>query len=68
MLILGFGFVWWHFRNPTNDGLPPEEPTGYESPLMWLWFRNSPKLKTQATATDIALAWLALRPRAVGTT
>jgi membrane protease YdiL (CAAX protease family) len=51
MLILGVGFVWWHFRTPTKDGLSPKEPTGYESPLMWLWFRNTPKLKTPATAT-----------------
>ena len=34
MLILGVGFVWWHFRTPTKDGLSPKEPTGYESPLM----------------------------------
>jgi hypothetical protein len=33
----------------TKDGLSPKEPTGYESPLMWLWFRNTPKLKTPAT-------------------
>jgi membrane protease YdiL (CAAX protease family) len=51
MLSLGVGFVWWHFRTPTKDGLPPKEPTGYESPVMWLWFRNIPKLKTSATAT-----------------
>ena len=51
MLILGGGFVWWHFRTPTKDGLSPKEPTGYESPVMWLWFRNTPKLKTRATAT-----------------
>jgi hypothetical protein len=48
MLILGVGFVWWHFRTPTKDGLSPKEPTGYESPLMWLWFRNTRKLKTPA--------------------
>jgi membrane protease YdiL (CAAX protease family) len=51
MLILGVGFVWWHFRTPTKDGLSPKEPTGDESPLMWLWFRNAPKLKTPAPAT-----------------
>jgi membrane protease YdiL (CAAX protease family) len=51
MLILGVGFVWWHFRTPTKDALSPREPTGYESPLMLLWFRNAPKLKTPATAT-----------------
>jgi hypothetical protein len=51
MLILGVGFVWWHFRTPTKDGLSPKEPTGDESPVMWLWFRNTPKLKTPATAT-----------------
>ena len=51
MLILGGGFVWWHFRTPTKDGMSPKEPTGYESPPMWLWFRNTPKLKTPATAT-----------------
>ena len=51
LLILGVGFVWWHFRTPTKDGLTPKEPTGYESPLMWLWFRNAPKLKTPAPAT-----------------
>ena len=51
MLILGVGFVWWHFRIPTKDGLSPKEPTGYESPLMWLWFRNAPKLKAAAPAT-----------------
>jgi hypothetical protein len=51
MLILGVGFVWWHFRTPTKDGLSPKEATGYESPLMWLWFRNTPKLKTPAPAT-----------------
>jgi membrane protease YdiL (CAAX protease family) len=51
MLILGVGFVWWHFRTPAKDGLSPKEPTGYESPLMWLWFRNAAKLKTAATAT-----------------
>jgi membrane protease YdiL (CAAX protease family) len=51
MLILGVGFVWWHFRTPTKDSLSPKEPTGYESPVMWLWFRNTPKLKTPAAAT-----------------
>jgi hypothetical protein len=51
MLLLGVGFAWWHFRTPTKDGLPPKEPTGYESPLMWLWFRNAPRLKTPAAAT-----------------
>jgi membrane protease YdiL (CAAX protease family) len=51
MLILGVAFAWWHFRTPTKEDLSPKEPTGYESPPMWLWFRNSPKLKTQATAT-----------------
>ena len=45
MVILGVGFVWWHFRTPTKDGLSPKEPTGYESPVMWLWFRNTAKLK-----------------------
>jgi hypothetical protein len=50
MLVLGVGFVWWHFRTPTKDGLSPKEPTGYRSPVMWLWFRNSAKLKTPATA------------------
>jgi membrane protease YdiL (CAAX protease family) len=49
MLILGVAFAWWHFRTPLKDGLSPKEPTGYESPLMWLWFRNTPKLKTPAT-------------------
>ena len=24
MLILGVGFVWWHFRTPTKDSLSPE--------------------------------------------
>lgn len=43
MLILGIGFAWWHFRTPTKDGLSPKEPTGYESPVMWQWFRNTPK-------------------------
>ena len=51
MLILGVGFVWWHFRTPTKDGLSPKEPTGYESPVMWLWFRNTPKRKVPAAAT-----------------
>ena len=51
MLILGVGFVWWHFRTPTKDGLSPKVPTGYKSPLMWLWFRNAPRLKTPAPAT-----------------
>jgi hypothetical protein len=51
MLVLGVGFAWWHFRTPTKDGLSPKEPTGYRSPVMWLWFRNSAKLKTLATAT-----------------
>ena len=51
MFILGVGFVWWHFRTPTKDGLSPKKPTGYESPLMWLWFRNTPKLKTPASVT-----------------
>jgi membrane protease YdiL (CAAX protease family) len=51
MLILGIAFAWWHFRTPTKDGLSPKQPTGYESPLMWLWFRNAPKLKASATAT-----------------
>jgi membrane protease YdiL (CAAX protease family) len=51
MLVLGVGFVWWHFRTPTRDGLSPKEPTGYQSPVMWLWFRNTPKLKTPAAAT-----------------
>jgi membrane protease YdiL (CAAX protease family) len=51
MLILGVAFVWWHFRTPTKDGLSPKEPTGDESLLMWLWFRNTPKLKTPAMAT-----------------
>jgi membrane protease YdiL (CAAX protease family) len=50
MLILGVGFVGWHFRTPTKDGLSPKAPTGYESPLMWLWFRNVPKLTTPAAA------------------
>ena len=53
MLILGVGFVWWHFRTPTKDGLSPKEPTGYESPLMWLWFRNTPKRKVRSD--DVAL-------------
>ena len=51
MLVLGVDFVWWHFRTRTKDGLSPKEPTGYRSPVMWLWFRNSAKLKTLATAT-----------------
>ena len=51
MLILGIAFAWWHFRTPTTDDLSPKQPTGYQSPLMWLWFRNTPKLKTTATAT-----------------
>ena len=51
MLILGVAFVWWHFRTPTKDGLSPKEPTGYESPVTWLWFRNSPNLKAPAAAT-----------------
>jgi membrane protease YdiL (CAAX protease family) len=51
MVILGVGFVWWHFRTPTKDGLSPKEPTGYESPVMWLWFRNTPKRKVPAAAT-----------------
>jgi membrane protease YdiL (CAAX protease family) len=51
MLILGVGFVWWHLLTPTKDGLSPKEPTGYKSPLMWLWFRNAPKLKTPVSAT-----------------
>jgi hypothetical protein len=51
MVILGVGAVWWHFRTPTKDGLSPKEPTGYESPLMWMWFRNTPKLMTPAAAT-----------------
>jgi hypothetical protein len=51
MLILGVGFVWWHFRTPTKDGLSPKEPTGYESPVMWLWLRNIPKRKIPAAAT-----------------
>ncbi len=50
MLILGVAFAWWHLRTPTKDGLSPKEPTGYQSPLMWLWFRNAPKLKTPAGA------------------
>jgi hypothetical protein len=48
-MILGVAFAWWHFRTPLKDGLSPKEPTGYESPLIWLWFRNTPKLKTPAT-------------------
>ena len=51
MLVLGVGFVWWHFRTPTKDGLSPKEPTGYQSSVMWLWFRNSAKLKAPAAAT-----------------
>jgi hypothetical protein len=51
MLILGVGFVWSHFGNPTKEGLSRTKSTGYKSPVMWLWFRNSPKLKTPATAT-----------------
>ena len=51
MLILGAGFVWWPFRTPTNDGLSPGEPTGYQSRVMWLWFRNSANLKAPAAAT-----------------
>jgi len=51
MVILGVGFVWWHFRTPTKDGLSPKEPTGYQSPVMWLWFRNTPKRKIPAAAT-----------------
>jgi hypothetical protein len=51
MLILGVGFAWWHFRTPTKDGLSPKESTGYESPVMWLWFRNTPKHKVPAAAT-----------------
>jgi len=48
MLILGIGFTWWHFRTPTKDGLSPKDPTGYESPVMWLWFRNTPKSRRTA--------------------
>ena len=33
-------------RRIDKDGLPPKEPTGYESPAMWLWFGNTPKLKS----------------------
>jgi membrane protease YdiL (CAAX protease family) len=51
MLILGVAFAWWHLRTPTKDGLSPKDPTGYHSPLMWLWFRNAPKLNTPAVAT-----------------
>jgi hypothetical protein len=36
---------------PQPDGLSPKEPTGYESPVMWLWFRNTPKRKAPAAAT-----------------
>jgi membrane protease YdiL (CAAX protease family) len=50
MIILGIGFAWWHFRTPTKDGLSPKGPTGYESPVMWLWFGNTPKLRTPADA------------------
>ena len=50
MLILGVAFAWWHLRTSTKDGLSPKEPTGYQSPLMWLWFRNAPKLKTPVVA------------------
>jgi membrane protease YdiL (CAAX protease family) len=50
MLILGVTFAWWHLRTPTRDGLSPKEPTGYQAPLLWLWFRNAPKHKTSAEA------------------
>jgi len=34
-----------------NQGrLSPKEPTGYESPVMWLWFRNTAKRKVPAAA------------------
>jgi hypothetical protein len=36
---------------PNQDGLSPKEPTGYESPVMWLWFRTTPKRKVPAAAT-----------------
>jgi membrane protease YdiL (CAAX protease family) len=51
VLMLGVAFAWWHFRTPTKDGLSPKEPTGYDSPLMWLWFRNTPEPSTPAAAT-----------------
>ncbi len=51
IVILGIGLVWWHFRTPTKDGLSPKEPTGYESPVMWRWFRNTAKRKVPAAAT-----------------
>ena len=56
--------MWWHFRTPTKDGLSPKEPTGYESPVIWLWFRNTAKRKVPAAAGDIVLVWadLALWP------
>ena len=50
-MILGIAFAWWHPRNPTKDGLSPKDPTGDYSPVMWLRFRNAPKLKTPAVAT-----------------
>jgi membrane protease YdiL (CAAX protease family) len=49
MLMLGIGFAWWHFRTPTKDGLSPKDPTGYESPVLWLWFRNTPKSRRSAS-------------------
>jgi hypothetical protein len=55
MVILGVEFVWWHFRTPTKDGLSPKEPTGYESPVMWLWFRSTPSSRPQPRQRDIIL-------------
>jgi hypothetical protein len=54
MLILGVGFVWWHVPYTTKVAL--KEPTGFVSPLMWLWFRDRPKLKSVQQQRDTALA------------
>jgi len=53
MLILGVGFVWWHFPYP-KVGLALKEPTGFVSSLMWLWLRDRPKLKSVPQQRDIA--------------
>jgi hypothetical protein len=58
MLILGAGFVWWHFHTP-RVGLALKEPTGFVSRLMWLWFRDRSKLESVPQQSDIASLRLA---------
>jgi hypothetical protein len=39
------------FPHPNQGRSVPKEPTGYQSPVMWLWFRNAPKLRLHRSFT-----------------